>query len=187
MAIKFLSLCAASVLTVSVQNGLGQHQGNLLPSATTTALMYQWIFQPFIVLSSVFSRISISIMLIHIFPRKKAMKWFLIILAIANSTFAIIGLTLIFTQCSPPQKLWNPEISGTCLSPVVQMSVAITKAGILVLTFLHCPDTDAGYLIVMNAASDIATGAWPAVIVRKLQMKRSKKIFIGGIFGLTLL
>ncbi|SLM40375.1 hypothetical protein LPUS_11156 [Lasallia pustulata] len=168
LAALVLNYAAFGIATASVHHGLGTHQNTLSPSDVRYALEFQWVYQAFVVFSLTLSRVSVSILLIRLFPRKTYMKWTLIILAAVNAIAAVLGVTLIFTQCSPTQKLWDHGIKGGhCISPSVQKDIGLWKAS-------------------LSAASDLLTAVWPIAIVATLHMKPRIKWLLGTLFALTL-
>ncbi|CAD6579774.1 MAG: hypothetical protein ASARMPRED_009244 [Alectoria sarmentosa] len=163
----FLEYAATSILSRAVYFGLGSHQETLSPESARQALEFLWIYQPVQVTSTIIARISVAIFVIRLFPSKKAMKKFLITLTTFNAAVGIAGFTLIFTQCSPPQKLWNDKVEGHCINSDIQRDMAMFKASI-------------------SAFSDLATAVWPITIVWTLHMKLQRKVFLGTLFALTL-
>ncbi|CAD6594347.1 MAG: hypothetical protein ASARMPREDX12_008697 [Alectoria sarmentosa] len=163
----FLEYAATSILSRAVHFGLGSHQETLSPESARQALEFLWIYQPVQVTSTIIARISVAIFVIRLFPTKKAMKKFLITLTTFNAAVGIAGFTLIFTQCSPPQKLWNDKVEGHCINSDIQRDMAMFKASI-------------------SAFSDLATAVWPITIVWTLHMKLQGKVFLGTLFALTL-
>ena len=118
-----------ALLTASVHYGLGLHASELGPEGVSQAMKLQWAFQPGAVLSNTVARISISFLLVRLFPRNKALKWGLVVLATLNTAAAIVGVTLIYTQCRPAAKLWDSDLEGYCMSGQIQVALATTKAG----------------------------------------------------------
>lgn len=125
---QFLEYAATSILSRAVHFGLGSHQETLSPESARQALEFLWIYQPVQVTSTIIARISVAIFVIRLFPTKKAMKRFLIALTTFNAAVGIVGFTLIFTQCSPPQKLWNDKVEGHCINSDIQRDMAMFKA-----------------------------------------------------------
>ena len=121
-------IAATGVLSAAVSYGLGSHQKNLSPDNVRMALMLQWAYQPLQVISGIIARFSISILLIRLFPSKRIMKWFLIILAAFNALVGAIALILIFTQCTPTAKLWDHGITGGhCVDGSIHRNLAMFK------------------------------------------------------------
>ena len=117
-----------SLLTTSVSYGFGRHQ-HVIPSRDlVNALMYQWITQPFLVTGLMSARISITVLLIRLFPTKTQLRRFLIGITIVNAISTVLPLVLIFT-CTPVQAQWNESLHGHCVNPQLQVGFAIAKAG----------------------------------------------------------
>lgn len=187
-----LDYSALIVLSFAVHYGLGSHQNTLSPANASHALELQWIFQPLQVAATIIARVSIAILLIRLFPTKKSMKWFLIVLTGLNVAVGIPGITLIFTQCTPSRKLWDHTVAGGyCIDPNIQKSVALLKACKLSLPAVFTSNfykrkLKSQSVIALSAFSDLATAIWPFAIISTLHMKPQQKAFLGTLFALTL-
>ena len=74
--------------------------------------------------------------------------------------YSAIFMTFIFA-CIPREKLWNPTVSGRCIS---------TDASIVATGFV-------------NVASDLSILFLPLYAVWKLKIPLKKKVAIGAVFG----
>ena len=92
------------------------------------AVKYAWIAQMPIVLALTVARISIAAFLLRLFAANKWLKWFLIVMTIVNTIFAILPLIMIFTQCTPVEALWDPPV-GQCWDPKIQRDFAVVSSG----------------------------------------------------------
>ena len=90
--------------------------------------MYENIAQPLLVMGLNTARISITILLIRLFPTKAGLRTFLIWITIMNCVSTIIPIVFPFT-CHPVQKQWKPSLEGSCPNPRIQVGFAILKAG----------------------------------------------------------
>ena len=88
------------------------------------ALEYFYITELLATLSAMFTRLSICIFLFRIFSTKKYWRWGLY----ATITFVLVTqiplAPILFLQCQPVQKNWNPTVQGKCWSPHVQRSIS---------------------------------------------------------------
>ena len=109
-----------ALISIAVSWGFGRHLETLEPTRSIQALKYDYVQQPFHVMSSAFGRISFALFLVDIIQKFTARKRLLYSLMALQ--FAINGSTaiLIMVQCRPVQALWNRTIENTCLSPRVQ-------------------------------------------------------------------
>ena len=179
-----LGYAGISLLTTSVSYGFGKHQ-HVIPSQNLVpALMYHWIAQPFLVTGILVARISITVLLIRLFPTKELLRRFLIVITVINTVSTVIPVTLIFA-CTPVQRQWDESLPGHCVSPHLQAAFAITKAGILL--FLSRSRNFINDKLGLSAITDLSTALWPIAIIWKLHMRLRDKAALGFIFGLSLL
>jgi hypothetical protein len=81
--------------------------------------------------------------------------------------FAIIPCIIIFAQCSPPSKLWDPSLPGTCMNPAILNDITY-------------------FLTAYTAMTDLALAVLPIAAFWKLQMQASTKFKLSLLMGLTL-
>ena len=184
---KGFDLAATATLSRAVHYGLGSHQNTLSITNAEKALELQWIYQPLQVTATTISRVSVAIFIIRLFPTKQLMKRFLIVLTAVNAIVGIVGFTLIFTQCTPWRKLWMTNTPGYCSSPEIQKEIVLLKAGECFCQVCVAFDLTCAPATAISAFSDLVTAAWPIAILWTLHMRLSRKIFLGALFGLTVL
>ena len=97
--------------------------------------------------------------------RSKVRAWFLYILLALLITINIATVGIIFGQCLPARKLWEPSINGHCLSPTIQPDYSYFQGS-------------------FSALSDLVLALFPTVIIWNLQMRLSVKIGIASAMGL---
>ena len=109
-----------ALISIAVSWGFGRHLASLDPTRSIQALKYDYIQQPFHVMSSCFGRISFALFLVEIVQKFVMRRRFLYALMV--SQFAVNGTTaiIIMVQCRPIQALWNHRVDGDCLNPRVQ-------------------------------------------------------------------
>ena len=109
--------------------GLGRHADRLADKEYIFNSRTLYVEEILLILSTLFSRVSVCLFLLRIFTVNVTWRWTL---------FAIIALTtvtngasaiILFLQCSPHQKLWNPSIPGTCWEPGVQVAIGQWQGG----------------------------------------------------------
>ena len=123
-----LDFVGIAIVSEAVRWGFGKHQASLPLRDAIQAIKYAWIAQMPIVLALTMARISIAAFLLRLFAARKWLKWFLIVMTIINTIFAIVPLVMIFSQCSPVNALWNPPI-GHCWDPKIQRDFAVVSSG----------------------------------------------------------
>lgn len=109
-----------ALISIAVSWGFGRHLTSLDPTRSIQALKYDYIQQPFHVMSSCFGRISFAFFLVEIVQKFIVRRRFLYSLMALQ--FAINGSTaiIIMVQCRPIEALWNHKVEGDCLNPQVQ-------------------------------------------------------------------
>lgn len=82
-----------------------------------------------IIISTLFSRVSVCLFLLRIFAVNVSWRWTLyIIIALTAGTNIACG-TAIMLRCQPLAKEWNPAIPGRCWTPVNQVAVGQIQGG----------------------------------------------------------
>lgn len=84
--------------------------------------LLNWTSQVFGIMGVCFGKISISALLLGII-KNSDMHWHRLYLWIVTiglaSAIAVTGSVLTMSQCSPPARLWDSRIEGTCIDPSV--------------------------------------------------------------------
>lgn len=110
-----------SLISIAVSWGFGRHLATLEPTRSIQALKYDYIQQPFHVMSSCFGRISFALFLVEIVQKFVTRRRFLYSLMALQFTVNGITAIIITVQCRPIQALWNHKIEGSsCWNPRVQ-------------------------------------------------------------------
>ena len=109
-----------ALISIAVSWGFGRHLTSLDPTRSIQALKYDYIQQPFHVMSSCFGRISFALFLVKIVQKFVMRRRFLYSLMALQ--FAVNGTTaiIIMAQCRSIQALWNHKVEGACLNPRIQ-------------------------------------------------------------------
>ena len=117
-----------------VHYGLGRHQFYLELSPELSLQLSQvrkfgYISKVLLILTSMFTRVSICLFLLRIFGTRRSWKWGLYgILAFSVAT-NISGASSILMQCSPVQKAWHQWMPGTCRSLNTRLSTNYYNGG----------------------------------------------------------
>lgn len=115
-----------------------------------------------------FPNIAISILISNLLDPNITRKRFLYGLSIVQVLFALISIVIVFLQCKPTQKLWNPTLPGSCWDPAVF-------------------DDFQYWVSAYTTVTDIILAAVPISVFWSLQMAYSKKVIVCIMMGLTLL
>ncbi|KAJ5747305.1 uncharacterized protein N7511_009001 [Penicillium nucicola] len=158
-ALVYLGLVAAQY-----HYGMGIHSDLLSRHVLQQQLKCLWAAIPFYNASLAFTKFSILFQYLRIFPGRSFRLACYIMMAIVAtySTWAIISG---FVNCVPVAKFWNHDIPGTCL------------------TF----ETVWFFNASMNIATDISLLLLPMPLLSKLQLPRTQKLALMGVFAMGIL
>ena len=108
---------------------VGRHAYYLTLLQLVEAAMWVYISQPILILSTMFSKISICLFLLRLFVRSTPWKralWSLIAFIVAtNVASASVGLL----QCEPVEKLWDSFLDGTYRAIENQIAIGYFQVG----------------------------------------------------------
>ncbi|XPS75893.1 hypothetical protein M3J07_007957 [Ascochyta lentis] len=164
----------SSVLTLYASRGGCQHIWDVQKRGMdnlTRAILLNWTSQIFGIVGVATGKISISALLLAIL-RDTGWRWQRIYLwtvtIVLTSCVAISCSLLTFLQCSPPRRLWDPRIEGTCMDPKIMAAYGIFTGSFY--TF-----ADASLAII------------PLTIFWKLRISMLQRIQLCIVFGLNIL
>ena len=109
--------------------GLGRHIGCLSLSDVVKADKIQAIGEVPIMMSTLFSRISICLFLLRLFAVNLTWRWVLYFIIALTAATNIACATAILLQCHPRAKMWNPALPGTCWSKVAEVAIGQVQGG----------------------------------------------------------
>ena len=117
-----------------VHYGVGRHQFYIEASPKLSrqlprALELLAISEILIILSTMFTRVSISFFLLRIFGKVQSWKYSLYGIVASTVAVSIFSVITEFVQCSPPQKTWNSLIPGNCWSYDARLAVGRINGG----------------------------------------------------------
>ncbi|CDM30847.1 hypothetical protein DTO013E5_509 [Penicillium roqueforti] len=158
-SIIYLALVAAQL-----HYKMGVHSALLSSHVLQQQLKCLWAAIPMYNASLAFSKFSILLQYLRIFPAKRFRLACYVMIAIvaAYSSWAIVSG---FVDCVPVAKFWNKDLPGSCLS-------------FEAVWFFNAS---------MNIATDIALLVLPMPLLSKLQLPRMQKIALMGVFAMGLL
>lgn len=108
-------MTAQSLETIATVYGIGNHQENLTENDVTTAIKYFWLGIYVCVLSVAISKLAVIALLLQIQgPTHPKMKWVLYFVGVSNTLIHMAQVFILVNQCSPPARLWDRSIDGTC-------------------------------------------------------------------------
>ena len=102
---------------IAVHNGLGRHEYYLSHEQISKMLIWLYFGMATLVLSTMFTRLSICIFLLQIFQSRRAWRWALYSMVGLVTAIGVILPLITLLSCQPPRKAWSPQIPGKCLDP----------------------------------------------------------------------
>ncbi|KAL2840657.1 hypothetical protein BJY01DRAFT_249877 [Aspergillus pseudoustus] len=168
-----LSIIAAAFVSHSVTLGLGKHTAAVIAEhgmeRVTLTSYWQILGYPFNIGSFSFPNISIAILINNLLDPNPLRARLLIGMSILQVVIAMVSVFLIFLQCRPTRALWDHTIATADCWP---QSVLY----------------DFSYWVsAYTTVTDIVLAAVPISVFWKLQMRRSTKLAVCVMMGLTLL
>ena len=126
---EVFAITTFSLTARQFHHGLGQHIGCLSKANIILTNKIQAVGEIPIMLSTLFSRVSVCLFLLRIFSVNLSWRWTLyIIIALTVATNVACGAAILL-QCQPRAKLWNPTISGECWSSVDEVAIGQIQGG----------------------------------------------------------
>ncbi|KAI1170330.1 integral membrane protein [Nemania sp. FL0916] len=160
-----LALATNITVTLMVHYGVGRHAAYLNPGQLSNALYMVWLTIALSTASAAIGKISIALLLIRLINRSRwrdTFLWTLISLLIVVNALLII---VIFVQCTPVIKLWDPTVPGACWSPTIQLDIWYFQGA-------------------FSALSDLILALFPLPIIWKLQIPLLSKAVLGFLMSL---
>lgn len=118
------------LLTYSVHRGLGQHSNYLSFQDRVQVVRYEYIGAAWGIISPTLGRISYALFLLSVLwlltTVRRIMLWILISLQVVLNFLAFI---ILFAQCHPTSRVWDPSVPGYCVSVNVQPDIGFAQGG----------------------------------------------------------
>ncbi|KAL4733743.1 hypothetical protein BDV11DRAFT_209987 [Aspergillus similis] len=168
-----LSIIAAALVSYSVTLGLGRHTAAVVAEhgleRVIMASKWQILGYPFNIGSFSFPNISIAILINNLLDPNPLRARLLLGMSILQVVIALISVFLIFLQCKPTAALWDHTITdATCWDQAIFYGYSY-------------------WVSAYTTVTDIILAIVPISIFWKLQMRRSTKIGVCIMMGLTFL
>lgn len=168
--LAFLMASVSQVMVaLAIHNGLGRHIQSLSHDQNNLVQTYIWQAQPLQLLANTTGKISIAALLVTLHGPKhaKARKIFVWSTIALQVIFMSASLGLIYSQCTPSQKLWRPDVPGTC----------------------NHRDRNRNFGYVQGSVSslvDVALAIYPILLFWNLQIELAKKLSLSLLFAFGL-
>ncbi|KAK7951768.1 uncharacterized protein PG986_007496 [Apiospora aurea] len=155
---------------LAIQHGAGKHLQNVPVEDLPGALMMRWLGEWIYVLTSIFVKVTVSILLLRICSK----PWHKTVIYVTISVIVVWNTIYAFLtafQCLPVQHFWerisDPE-GGQCLSEGIITGTTYATAGI-------------------NCLADWILGLLPIALVWNLELNRRTKASTAGILALGII
>ncbi|KAL1890726.1 hypothetical protein Sste5346_008051 [Sporothrix stenoceras] len=165
LAAAWVCLVAYAALTITSTNyGIGLHINFISSQDLVTALRLLYVGRFIAIIALAISKTSFAVTLLHLAMTawQRYVLWFIIVSLNVVMWFSALSL---FIQCSPIQKAWDLNSTGTCWNPMVQVNIGISAGA-------------------YSALMDFSLALFPSVLIRNLQMKKAEKYAV--IFAMSL-
>ncbi|KAI9375456.1 hypothetical protein BJX61DRAFT_549351 [Aspergillus egyptiacus] len=163
-----LSIIAAALVSYSVTLGLGRHTAAVVADHGMDRVTLTAKWQILGYRSFSFPNISISILINNLLEPNPLRARLLLGMSIMQVIFALVSVFLVFLQCSPTAGLWDHSLEASCWPESIFYDFSYWVSAYTTMT-------------------DIVLAFVPISIFSKLQMRRSTKVGVCIMMGLTLL
>jgi hypothetical protein len=125
-----------ALVSRAIHYGIGRHIFYLKPEQIVKAIKYEYLAQPFGVLAPTAARISFAFFLLKFTGPRKLLKWALWSVIWLQFVVNVAVIVQILVQCHHIASLWDPQVKGYCMSPLVQVYFGYVLGGELLSGFL---------------------------------------------------
>lgn len=168
--------------------GLGHHTFYLTPNQRVTSSRLSDVGQVFCIMSLTMTKVSVAILFARVtngtnLPRKWLAAVYLWVNAGAAFIVNILTIAIMFGQCTPVEKNFNPKVAGHCWNIKIFLRFVLAQGGksISVAPVTGCHTNKKQ---VTSAITDFTLSAYPFIILRKLNMPTRTKASVIGLMSL---
>ncbi|KAI5917161.1 hypothetical protein F4810DRAFT_697611 [Camillea tinctor] len=166
LATLALNIITLSLCTVLVHYGLGRHIYYIPVEDRMELARWNWIVQPFGILTLPIGKISVVLLLERIMgPTSLRRRWFLWVNMFLFTASMVSSSILSFAQCNPPRALWSQVSEAICLNPAIQANFAT-------------------FTCAYSSFLDFVLALIPITFVWNLKMETRKRIGICTLLGM---
>lgn len=159
----------AVAVTISTLHGLGNNQALLSYDDIVATIRWAYIAIFFGLVATTFAKLSMIALMLQVQgPTAKKRNYILYALGGACALVNLLQIVLSATQCSPPARLWDRRLPGTCPRGGLAENWSIFQGA-------------------LGAFTDFVLALWPIGIVRNLQTTLRVKVMFCFLMGLGLL
>ncbi|SPB42826.1 unnamed protein product [Aspergillus niger] len=166
------AIVCSGLAQTGVHYGLGKHMADISNAEwKIEAFKYTVIAPNFSMVSTTTGKLSVAVFLLRLMGQtaSPAKRWFLYIFSIISVAWNVLAIVAIMGYCRPAEKIWRPEVPGSCFSLKFQLIAGISQAS-------------------FNAFADLTLALFPIIIFWSVQLPWKMKLGViavmgAGIFG----
>ncbi|PYH31770.1 uncharacterized protein BO87DRAFT_428414 [Aspergillus neoniger CBS 115656] len=170
-----LSLLSAVVCSglaqTGVHYGLGKHMADISNGEwKIEAFKYTVIAPNFSMVSTTTGKLSVAVFLLRLMGQTASLakRWFLYIFSVISIAWNVLAIIAIMGYCRPAEKIWRPEVPGSCFSLKFQLIAGISQAS-------------------FNAFADLTLALFPVIIFWSVQLPWKMKLGVIAVMGAGIL
>jgi hypothetical protein len=163
---QICAVVSSAFLTISVDYGIGAHFSPATPLSNPDpqSQLYQLIFTTFSILAIAFGKMAVIQFILQLEGTNRNGKRILYFCAASNCMVSFIFIPMLWAQCNPVNKIWNPSIAGACYGTETYTTFAYFQGS-------------------FGATLDTALALYPAIMLWHLQVKLHVKLGLIILFG----
>ncbi|KAE8395289.1 hypothetical protein BDV23DRAFT_145559 [Aspergillus alliaceus] len=165
MPLQVTQLIVLGLILGATSHGFGRHATLVGHDNTTYSMKLLRIAEFFLIFTTIFLKISISLFLKRLFLKSKKWKTFFWCFIAFNTITSALDAAFIFPQCTPVELNWDKTVEGHCWSPTAIDAIGIAQGSIA-------------------AATDFALSILPIVFLWNVKLPKRVKVGICGIMAL---
>ncbi|GAT19219.1 hypothetical protein RIB2604_00401520 [Aspergillus luchuensis] len=134
------------------------------------AFKYTVIAPNFSMVSTTTGKLSVAVFLLRLMGQtaSPAKRWFLYIFSVISIAWNVLAIIAIMGYCRPAEKIWRPEVPGSCFSLKFQLIAGISQAS-------------------FNAFADLTLALFPVIIFWSVQLPWKMKLGVIAVMGAGIL
>ena len=106
----------------SYHHGIGRHSFYLTTDQISQTFMWLWASELTNPFAAFLVRLSISLFFLRFAPPRQIYRWIICGTIVALAASDIFISIYYFFECRPIQKVWKPEVAGTCFGRQVGLA-----------------------------------------------------------------
>ncbi|CAK42146.1 uncharacterized protein An14g05850 [Aspergillus niger] len=165
------AIVCSGLAQTGVHYGLGKHMADISNAEwKIEAFKYTVIAPNFSMVSTTTGKLSVAVFLLRLMGQtaSPAKRWFLYIFSIISVAWNVLAIVAIMGYCRPAEKIWRPEVPGSCFSLKFQLIAGISQAS-------------------FNAFADLTLALFPIIIFWSVQLPWKMKLGVIAVMGAGIL